>query len=61
VDADQEITARHGKVTPRTVFVKLQKSKLTQETTPITFHVEGNEGEMTLNGERGSVFIGPKR
>ncbi|MBA1333357.1 4Fe-4S ferredoxin, partial [Candidatus Endoriftia persephone str. Guaymas] len=35
VDADLVTTARHGKVTPRTVFVRVPKKLLKQETTPI--------------------------
>lgn len=59
VDANQEITARHGKVTPRTVFIKVPKSNLSSETTPITFHVEGEADGEVLTSQRVSVFIGP--
>lgn len=61
VDADQEITARHGKVTPRTFFVKVPRQSLTAETVPIIFHVEGRSGDQLLKSQRKSVFIGPRR
>jgi cytochrome c oxidase accessory protein FixG len=61
VDADQEITARHGTVTPRTVFVKVPKANLSSETTPITFHIEGEADGQVLTSQRVSVFIGPSR
>lgn len=60
VDADQVTTARHGKVTPRTVFVKVPKQNLTQETTPIVFTVQGEYNNQVLSGDRKSVFIGPR-
>ncbi len=61
VDADQEIIARHGTVTPRTVFVKVPKANLLAETTPITFHIEGEADGQVLTSQRVSVFIGPSR
>ncbi|MEN8166392.1 MAG: cytochrome c oxidase accessory protein CcoG [Pseudomonadota bacterium] len=61
VDADQEITARHGKVTPRTVFVRVPKKNLLAENTPITFHAESDAGDQVLTSQRESVFIGPNR
>jgi len=60
VDADLVTTARHGKVTPRTVFVRVPKKLLKQETTPIIFHVEGQLGEELLKAQRESIFIGPR-
>ncbi len=59
VDADG-ITAKHGKVTPRTVFVRVPKSNLKGETTPIIFQVEGEISDEVFVGTRMSVFIGPK-
>lgn len=61
VDADQVTTARHGKVTPRPVFVRVPKDLLTAETTPIKFTVQGELDDKLLKGSRNSVFIGPKR
>jgi polyferredoxin len=60
VDADQKITARHGMVTSRTVFVKVPKENLEQETSPIVFTVEGEYDGNLLKGDRQSVFIGPR-
>jgi cytochrome c oxidase accessory protein FixG len=60
VDGDQQILASDGQVTPRTVFVRVPKQNLTSEISPIIFHINGKEGEQVLQGERKSVFIGPK-
>lgn len=59
VDADKPITAHHGKVTSHTVFVRVPKENLQQETTPIIFKVEGEYDSQTLTSDRKSVFIGP--
>ena len=59
VDADQPITARRGMVTPHTVFVRVPRESLEQESTPIIFTVEGEYNGETLSGDRKSVFIGP--
>jgi cytochrome c oxidase accessory protein FixG len=61
VDEDLVTTARHGKVTPRTVFVRVPKEYLTKETTKIKFTVQGEYDGQMLKGSRDSVFIGPKR
>ncbi len=60
VDADEPITARHGMVTSHTVFVKVPKENLEQETTPIVFTVQGEYNGNLLKGDRKSVFIGPR-
>ncbi len=60
VDEDVVTTARHGMVTPRTVFVKVPKEDLEQETTPIVFTISGEYNEQILKGDRESVFIGPR-
>ena len=60
VDADQPITARHGMVTSRTVFVKVPRENLEQETSPIVFTVTGEYNGNQLKGDRQSVFIGPR-
>jgi cytochrome c oxidase accessory protein FixG len=60
VDEDVVTTARHGMVTPRTVFVKVPKENLEQETSPIVFSISGEYNEQTLKGDRKSVFIGPR-
>lgn len=61
VDADKPILARHGMVTPHTVFVRVQERDLEQETTPIVFTVQGEYNGKTLSGDRKSVFIGPRQ
>jgi cytochrome c oxidase accessory protein FixG len=60
VDADKPITARHSMVTSRTVFVKVPRGNLEQETTPIVFTVSGEYKGNELKGDRKSVFIGPR-
>jgi cytochrome c oxidase accessory protein FixG len=59
VNADKPITARRGMVTPHTVFVRVPRESLEQESTPIIFTVEGEYNDETLSGDRKSVFIGP--
>lgn len=61
VDEDLVTTARRGKVTARTVFVRVPKPMLSAETTPIVFTVQGEHDNQMLQGSRQSVFIGPKR
>ncbi|MEW8586866.1 MAG: FixG Ig-like domain-containing protein, partial [Candidatus Thiodiazotropha sp.] len=61
VDEDLVTTARHGKVTARTVFLRVPKELLTAETTPVKFSVQGESDGQLLQGSRNSVFIGPKR
>jgi cytochrome c oxidase accessory protein FixG len=60
VDGEQEVLARHSKVTPRTVFVRVPKENLESETSPILFQIEGESGGKQLKGKRESVFIGPR-
>jgi cytochrome c oxidase accessory protein FixG len=60
VDADEPITARHGMVTSHTVFVRVPQENLEQETTPIIFKVQGEYNAQMLEGDRESVFIGPR-
>jgi len=59
VDADHAIHAKHGNVTPHTVFVRVPQEKLTAETSPIVFTVKGEHNGNSLHGDRKSVFIGP--
>ncbi len=61
VGADEPVNAKHGGVTPTTVFVKVPYKDVVEETTPITFHVEatGADGEV-YRSSRVSIFIGPK-
>jgi polyferredoxin len=60
VDSDKPVTARHGMVTSRTVFVRVPKENLEQETTPIVFSVQSDYNGQNLEGDRKSVFIGPR-
>lgn len=59
VDTDQKIIAKHGNVTPHTVFVRVPREGLKQETSPLLFTVEGDYKGNNYKGERESVFIGP--
>lgn len=61
VGADTPVRARHGKVTARTVFVRVPRKQLSEESSPITFRGEGKDSAgQALSTERESVFIGPK-
>jgi len=59
--AEEPILARHGEVTPATVFVRVPRDRLASESQPITFFAEavGSSGE-AMRSERESVFIGPR-
>jgi len=59
VDADRQIIAKHGNVTPHTVFVRVPRQKIERETSPLLFAVQGEYQGKTFKGERVSVFIGP--
>ncbi len=59
---EKPVKANHGTVTPVTVFVKVPKKNLTEQSVPLTFVVEGKDGTgQVYQSERESVFIGPKR
>jgi hypothetical protein len=62
VGAEELIDAKRGGVTPTAVFVKVPYKDVTEETMPITFHVEaiGTDGQV-YQSSRESIFIGPKR
>jgi cytochrome c oxidase accessory protein FixG len=62
VGADEPVIARHGRVTPRTLFVRVPPQSLTGESVPLLFRAEGQDSEGSVfSNERESVFIGPKR
>ncbi len=61
VDGDQEIMAKHGTVTPRTVFVRVPKENLLAENSPLVFHIESKVDGQVMRSQRASVFIGPDR
>ncbi len=59
VGADKPFLARPGKVTPYTVYLKMPRYQLKQESTPVHFELVGVEKpELTSRYE--SMFIGPK-
>jgi len=62
VGAEKPVKSRHGKVTPRTVFVRVPREHVLEETRPIVFRAEGRDedGQLFVS-ERENVFIGPKR
>ena len=62
VGNEKPVNAIKGKVTPRTIFVRVPRENVKQESGPITFRAEGRDSEGNLFvSERESVFIGPKR
>jgi len=60
VGAEKPISARHGKVTPRTMFVRVPRASISGESMPVVFRAEGNgrNGQHFVS-ERQSVFMGP--
>ena len=62
VGAEEPVKSRHGRVTPRTVFVRVPPEHVLEETRPIVFRAEGRDedGQLFVS-ERENVFIGPKR
>ncbi|MCP3869318.1 MAG: cytochrome c oxidase accessory protein CcoG [Gammaproteobacteria bacterium] len=62
VGADEPVTSRHGKVTPRTLFVRVPREYVLEESRPIVFRAEGRDAQGQLFiSERESVFFGPRR
>lgn len=62
VGVDEPLIARHGRVTPRTVFVRVPRQNIVEESASIRFYVEGRSSDgSVLSSERESVFFGPKR
>ena len=60
--AEKPVTAHHGTVTPVTIFVRVPRKNLTEQSVPLTFVVDGeDETGQVYHSERESVFIGPKR
>ncbi len=58
---DTPITARHGKVTPRVVFVRVPRENVVAESAPIVFRAEVLDSDnQAFSSERESVFIGPE-
>lgn len=62
VGAEDAVIAKHGFVSPATVFVRIPRRDLAEEHVPITFHVEGQRASGdVVRTDRESVFIGPRR
>lgn len=62
VGADEPVNALKGKVTPRTVFVRVPRSNLNGESEPIVFRVETQDKSGKIfSSERKSFFAGPDR
>ena len=62
VGTDTPVQADHGKVTARTVFVRVPRQSLDRETLPIVFTGQGTDSNgAVFYTERESVFFGPKR
>jgi len=60
IGADKPITARHGKVTARTIFVKVPRANIGGESVPINFRGDGkDEDDQPFVSERQSIFMGP--
>ncbi|WP_421863934.1 cytochrome c oxidase accessory protein CcoG [Motiliproteus sp.] len=59
--SEDGFNARHGNVTPRTVFVRVPQSSLTAESVPIKFTITTTSGNEVYSSSRESVFIGPAR
>ena len=61
IGGETPITARHGKVTPRTLFVRVLPENIVEESAAIRFVGEGMDSSgQTFSSQRESVFIGPK-
>ena len=59
--AEEPVNSRHGKVTPRTVFVSVPRANIPGESVPIRFRAEGKDASgQTYISERDSVFVGPR-
>jgi hypothetical protein len=58
VNAGKPLTARKGRVTAHTVFLRIPGDKLTTERIPVTLRVENIE-QQDLFAEYQSMFFGP--
>ena len=56
----EPITARAGRVTPATVFVRVPGDQLTSDSESITFSIQALE-DPRIRSARESVFVGPRR
>ena len=58
VGAERPIAAEHGRGTPATVFVRVPRRNLTEESEPIEFHIAAQE-QPEFTSKRTSIFVGP--
>jgi cytochrome c oxidase accessory protein FixG len=62
VGAEEAVSATKGKVTPRTVFVRVPRKNLKKESQPVVFHIEAKDASGQLfRSQRESFFAGPRR
>lgn len=62
VGADKPIVARHGKVTPKSIFVRVPRENIGAESVPIQFSGSGHDNHgQHFESVRQSVFIGPSK
>ncbi len=61
ITSRQLLAAKHGTVTPTSVYVRVPGKQLTVESQPITFRIETVDSDEPFSSYRESVFIGPKR
>ncbi len=59
IDADDPVAARPGKVTPKTLFVKVPQEKLKDSSVPIVFSIQSLDPQHQVGNRRESVFMGP--
>ncbi|MCG8425826.1 MAG: cytochrome c oxidase accessory protein CcoG [Chromatiales bacterium] len=62
VGVDEAVSASKGKVTPRTVFIRVPRENLKSASEPVVFHVEGTDSQgQVFRHQRESVFFGPDK
>jgi len=60
VGVEKPISSRHGRVTPRTVFVRVPRANIGGASIPILFRAEGrDQSGQSFVSERQSIFMGP--
>ena len=60
IGADKPITSQHGKVTPKTIFVRVPPANIGGDSMPILFRAVGTDKNgQPFVSERQSVFMGP--
>jgi polyferredoxin len=60
VNAEKPFTAKQGRVTAHTIFLRIPSDKLTTERIPVTLRVENIE-QADLFAEYQSMFFGPEK